>query len=136
VLLTKSQQNIWNVDIWIAEELFDYLHPFIFADLFDKKLSSRQFQVLFEIIKTFSSHDIRKEFHINQFIKEFPATLSGKQKKEIKEHFIYYLQVLNQQGKLRDEVIDLSSNKILKIQDLTIAHLHVVVFESINVKLK
>ena len=50
VNVTKSQQNIWNVEIWIAEELFDYLHPFIFSDLFETKLSSHQFQVLFEII--------------------------------------------------------------------------------------
>jgi hypothetical protein len=68
VNVAKSQQNIWNVEIWIAEELFDYLHPFIFSDLFETKLSSHQFQVLFEIIKVYSSNDIRKEFHISTFL--------------------------------------------------------------------
>ena len=34
VFVSKSEQNIWNVEIWIAEELFDYLHPFLFQDLF------------------------------------------------------------------------------------------------------
>ena len=41
VKVTKSEQNIWNVDIWIAEELFDYLHPFIFPDLFKAKLDRK-----------------------------------------------------------------------------------------------
>ena len=46
VNVTKSEQNIWNVEIWVTEELFDYLHPFIFSDLFETNLSSHQFQVL------------------------------------------------------------------------------------------
>ena len=134
VNVIKSQQNIWNVEIWIAEELFDYLHPFIFSDLFETKLSSHQFQVLFEIIKVYSSNDIRKEFHIQQFLDNYPFVLSSQQKKKIKDHFIRYLQVLNQQHKLRDKVIDLSSNKILNIQDLNTSHLNIAVFESINIK--
>ena len=134
VNLIKSQQNIWNVEIWVAEELFDYLHPFIFSDLFETKLSSHQFQVLFEIIKVYSSNDIRKEFHIQQFLDNYLFVLNGKQKKKIKEHFIRYLQVLNQQHKLRDKVIDLSSNKILNIQDLNTSHLNIAVFESIDIK--
>lgn len=134
VNVIKSQQNIWNVEIWIAEELFDYLHPFIFSDLFETKLSSHQFQVLFEIIKVYSSNDIRKEFHIQQFLDNSSFVLSSQQKKKIKEHFIRYLQVLNQQHKLRDKVIDLSSNKNLNIQDLNTSHLNIAVFESIDIK--
>jgi len=42
--------------------------------------------------------------------------------------------VLNQQHKLRDKVIDLSSNKILNIQDLNTSHLNIAVFESIDIK--
>ena len=134
VHVTKSEQNIWNVEIWIAEELFDYLHPFIFSDLFETKLSSHQFQVLFEIIKVYSSNDIRKEFHIQQFLNNYPSVLSSQQKKKIKDHFIHYLQVLNQQHKLRDKVIDLSSNKIFNIQDLNTSHLNIAVFESTDIK--
>ena len=134
VNVIKSQQNIWNVEIWIAEELFDYLHPFIFSDLFETKLSSHQFQVLFEIIKVYSSNDIRKEFHIQQFLDNYPFVLSSQQKKKIKDHFIRYLQVLNQQHKLRDKVIDLSSNKILNIHHLNTSHLNIAGFESIHLK--
>lgn len=134
VFITKSQQNIWNIEIWIAEELFDYLHPFLFPNLFKIKLTSHQFQVLFEVIKVYSSHDIRKEFYIKRFLDNYPSVLSTKQKKEIKEYFIYYLQILNQQQKLQDKVLDLSSNKILNIHDLNISHLTIAVFENINIK--
>lgn len=102
--------------------------------LFETKLSSHQFQVLFEIIKVYSSNDIRKEFHIQQFLDNYSFVLSSQQKKKIKDHFIRYLQVLNQQHKLRDKVIDLSSNKILNIQDLNTSHLNIAVFESIDIK--
>ena len=134
VFVTKSEQNIWNVEIWIAEELFDYLHPFLFQDFFSKKLTKDQFQVLFEIIKVYSSSDIRKEFHIQHFLDNYPSILNGKQKKQMKEYFIHYLQVLNQQQKLQDKVIDLSSNKILDIYDLNTSHLNIAVFESLDIK--
>lgn len=47
VFVFKSEQNILMVEIWIAEDLFDYLHPFLFSDLFFKKLTKHEFQVLF-----------------------------------------------------------------------------------------
>ena len=94
VFLFKSEQNIWNVEIWIAEELFDYLHPFLFQDFFHKKLTKDQFQVLFEVIKVYSSSDIRKEFHIQNFLDNYPSILNSKRKKKIKQYFINYLQVL------------------------------------------
>ena len=34
VSVYKSEQNILMVEIWLAEELFDYLHPFLFTDVF------------------------------------------------------------------------------------------------------
>ena len=52
----------------------------------------------------------------------------------MKEYFIHYLQLLNQQHKLRDKVIDLSSNKTFNIHDLNTSHLNIAVFESIDIK--
>ena len=133
VRIIKSEQNIWNVNIWIAEELFDYLHPFMFPDLFKTKLTSHQFQVLFEIIKVCCSSDIRKEFHIQQFLENYPSKLNGKKKKQIKKYFISYLQTLQQHNKIKDKVLDLSSNKILKIQDLDTSYLNIVAFENVDI---
>ena len=134
VFVSKSEQNSWNVEIWIAQELFDYLHPFLFQDLFYKKLTKDQFQVLFEVIKVYSSSDIRKEFHIQNFLDNYPSILNSKRKKKIKEYFIYYLQVLKKQQKLQDKFLDLSSNKILDIYELKTSHLNIAVFENIDIK--
>ena len=134
VFVIKSEQNIWNVEIWIAEELFDYLHPFLFQDFFSTKLTKDQFQVLFEVIKVYSSTDTRKEFHISAFLDNYPSVLSSKRKKKIKEYFIHYLQLLNQQNKLHDKVLDLSSDHIIDIHDLNTSHLSIAGFESIDIK--
>ena len=134
VYVSKSEQNIWNVEIWIAEELFDYLHPFLLTNIFQTKLTRDQFQVLFEVIQVYSSTDIRKEFHFSTFLDNYPSVINGKRKKKMKEYFIHYLQLLNQQHKLRDKVIDLSSNKSFNIHDLNTSHLNIAVFESIDIK--
>merc|ERR1712087_978089 len=78
------------VEIWIAEELFNYLHPFLFSDIFQQKLTKHQFQVLFEIIKTYSFIDLRKEFNITQFLDNYLSVLSNQYKRQIKEYFIQY----------------------------------------------
>lgn len=134
VFVYKSEQNILMVEIWIAEDLFDYLHPFVFSDLFQQKLTKHQFQVLFEIIKTYSSVHLRKEFNIQKFIENYPASLNNKQKKQIKEFFIHYLKILHQEAKLQDKVLDLSSNKVFQIIHLNSSHSRIAVFENINCK--
>ena len=68
VKLYKNNEEALVVDIWLAEELFNYFHPFFFEDLFKKKLTKDQFQVLFEIIQVYSSENLRKEFHFKQFL--------------------------------------------------------------------
>ena len=80
VSVYKSEQNILMVEIWIAEELSHYLHPFLFSDVFRQKLTNQQFQVLFEIIKTYSSIHLRKEFNITQFLDNYPSVLNNQQK--------------------------------------------------------
>lgn len=134
VSVYKSEQNILMVEIWIAEELFHYLHPFLFSDLFQQKLTKHQFQVLFEIIKTYSSTHLRKEFNITQFLDNYPSVLSNQHKRQIKEHFIQYLKVFHKEGKLQDKVLDLSSNKVFQITDLNSSHSQIAVFENIKVQ--
>ena len=134
VLVYKSEQNTLMVEIWIAEELFHYLHPFLFSDVFRQKLTNQQFQVLFEIIKTYSSIHLRKEFNITQFLDNYPSVLSNQHKRQIKEHFIQYLKVFHKEGKLQDKVLDLSSNKVLTITDLNSAYSQIAVFENIKVQ--
>lgn len=134
VFIYKSEQNILIVEIWIAEELFDYLHPFLFNDFFQQKLNKHQFQVLFEIIKNYSSIHLRKEFNIAQFLDNYPSVLSNQHKRQIQEYFIHSLKILHQEGKLQDKVLDLSSNKFFQMNDLNSSYSQVAVFENIKVK--
>lgn len=39
----KSEQNIWVAEVWIAKELFECLHPFLFPDFFKGKLTMDEF---------------------------------------------------------------------------------------------
>lgn len=133
VFVYKSEQNILMVEIWIAEELFGYVHPFLFSDLFQQKLNKHQFQVLFEIIKNYTSTHLRKEFNITQFLDNYPSVLSNQHKRQIQQYFIHYLKILHQEGRLQDKVLDLSSNKLFQITDLNSSHSHIAVFENIQV---
>jgi hypothetical protein len=56
-----------------------------------------EFQVLFEIVKAFSSSNIRKEFNIQEFLHSYPSTLNNKRKKTINDYFIRYIKVLHDQ---------------------------------------
>jgi hypothetical protein len=64
----------------------------------------------------------------------YPSVLSNQHKRQIKEHFIQYLQVFHQEGKLQDKVLDLSSNKVLPITDLNSTYSHIAIFENIKVQ--
>ena len=55
VQLEKEKQNTWIANVWRAEELFDYAHPFLFPDLLKRKLTKHQFEVQFKVIQVFSS---------------------------------------------------------------------------------
>ena len=133
VTVYKSEQNILMVDIWVAEELFHYLHPFLFSDIFKQKLDKHQFHILFEIIKIFSSKQIRKEFNIKQFLDNYPSTLSNQQRKQMKNRFIQSIKLLQQDPKLQDKVLDLSSNRLLHIKDLDSSFSQLALYENINV---
>ena len=134
VSVHKSEQNILMVEIRIAEDLFDYLHPFLFSDVFQQKLTKHQFQVLFEIIKTYSSIHLRKEFNVTQFLNNYQSVLSNQHKRQIQEYFIHYLKILHREEKLQDKVLDLSSNKVFQITDLNLSHSQIAIFENIKVK--
>jgi hypothetical protein len=84
VFVYKSEQNIWLAEIWIAEELFEYLHPFIFPDFFKKSLTVDEFKILFEIVTIFSSNSTRKEFNIQQFLDSYSSNINGTRQKKLK----------------------------------------------------
>jgi len=94
VNLQKGKQNSWVVEIWIADELFYYAHPFVLPDLFQRKLTKHQFEVQFHVIWTFSSVDIQKTFYLKEFLQAYPSTLNNQQITNIKRYFIQLMKIL------------------------------------------
>ena len=126
----KSEQNIWIVEVWVAEELFDYLHPFIFPDFFKEKLTIDEFHVLFEIIHIFSSSSTRKEFYIQEFLKRL--NVPNKKKTQLKQMLIeaIYQQINNKLMQLQFKIIqkDGSIQKINKLQTQDISQINLIYF--------
>ena len=42
VKLKKRKDKVWIAEVWIAEALFYYAHPFLFSDVFRQKLTNQQ----------------------------------------------------------------------------------------------
>jgi hypothetical protein len=120
----KKVKNKWIAEVWIADELFDYFEPFLFTDHFkQKRMTTYEFSVLFEIIQNFSLPNLRKEFDIPRFLDSHPSKLNGTRKKKIKDWFISYIKKLQQEGKIQDQVVfpllSISNPKrLIKISDL------------------
>ena len=79
VNLQKGKQNSWTVEVWIADELFYYTHPFLLPDLFQVKLTKLQLKVQVHVTRTFSSFDTQKIFYVEEFLKAYPSTLNNQQ---------------------------------------------------------
>ena len=97
VKLFPGKQNRWTAEVWIAEELFYYAHPFFFPDFFQQKLTKHEFEVLFKVVQTFTSEEnLEKVFSIKDYFKNYQSTLNNSQKIKIKNYFIQVIQQLKE----------------------------------------
>ena len=134
-------QNQWIAQVWIADELFDYLEPFLFTDHFkQKRITTDEFFVLFQIIQNFSVGNLRKEFDIPRFLDSHPSKLNGTRKKKVKDLFLRYLKILHQEGKIQEQVLFpllsmTNPKRLIKISDLNPERLiePFVIFEVLEV---
>ncbi len=55
----------------MIDDLFSYLYPFRLPDLFKGNLNKHEMLVRVEFIKTFSSKDVEKCFHIREFFNTY-----------------------------------------------------------------
>jgi hypothetical protein len=144
VYKSKKLKNSWLVEVWMAEALFEHLCPFLYPDFFKQDLKKHEFAVLFEILKTFSSNRIRKEFDIKNFLESNDFKLSGRNKKQVKDYFIRYLKKFQQEGKIEPEALfpllntQFNPRSTCDINQLTSERLSepFVVFEIIDIKFK
>ena len=96
VNLQKGKQNSWTVEVWIADELFYYAHPFLLPDLFQVKLTKLQLEVQVHVIRTFSSFDTQKIFYVEEFLQAYPSTLNNQQITNVKRYFIQLMEIFEE----------------------------------------
>lgn len=110
VQLFKNNQKAWVAEIWLAEELFHYLHPFMFEDLFKNKLTKDQFQAQLTFLLAFSVLAIEKVFDVEEFFNLI--NLRNNQLIKIKKNIIQLLNELAENNIIQNTVeIVLKSGK-------------------------
>ena len=118
VNLQKGKQNSWTVEVWIADELFYYAHPFVLPDLFQRKLTKHQFEVQFHVIRTFSSLDIQKTFYLKEFLQAYPSTLNNQQIAKIKRYFIQLMEIFEEHKLIESSYQVLVDDKVYHVDKL------------------
>jgi hypothetical protein len=103
-------------------------------------MTTDEFSVLFQIIQNFSVHSLRKEFDIPRFLDSHSSKLNGTRKKKIKDLFIRYIKILQQEGKIQEQVVFpllcmSNPNRLIQISDLNPERLMepFVIFEVLEV---
>lgn len=137
-----KSQNQWIAQVLLADELFDYSEPFLFTDYFrKKKMTTDEFSVLFHILQNFSVPTLTKEFDIPRFLRNYPSKLNGVRKQRVKRLFLRYIKILQQQGKIQEQVFfpSLSTSnpkRLIKISDLNPKRLMeaFVLFEALDIQ--
>jgi len=117
----------------LMDDLFYYPYPFRVPDLFQGNLTKHERLVRVEFIKTFSSKDAEKCFHLREFFNTYK--ISNQKIKEMKQIFIDIIHIF-QQHKLIDEYLLLLSNRSrINIHDLTTANISngIILYEKFNI---
>ena len=118
VNLQKGKQNSWTVAVWIADELFYYAHPFLLPDLFQVKLTKLQLEVQVHVIRTFSSFDTQKIFHVEEFLQAYPSTLNNQQITGVKRYFIQLMEIFQEHKLIEASYQVLVDDKVYHVNKL------------------
>ena len=76
----------------LAEQLFSYKFTSYLTSYFNQWNNKYEFYIQFEILAIMSTSSLQKEFHVQEFLKQF--NLSNKKQTEIKRIIIQSLQEL------------------------------------------
>lgn len=118
VNLQKGKQNSWTVEVWIADELFYYAHPFLLPDLFQVKLTKLQLEVQAHVIRTFSSFDTQKIFYVEEFLQAYPSTLNNQQITSVKRYFIQLMEIFQEHKLIEASYQVLVDDKVYHVDKL------------------
>ncbi len=118
VNLQKGKQNSWTVEVWIADELFYYAHPFLLPDLFQGKLTKLQLEVQVHVIHTFSSFDTQKIFYVEEFLQAYPSTLNNQQITSVKRYFIQLMEIFEEHQLIESSYQVILDDKLYHVDKL------------------
>ena len=118
VNLQKGKQNSWTVEVWIADELFYYAHPFLLPDLFQVKLTKLQLEVQVHVIRTFSSFDTQKIFYVEEFLQAYPSTLNNQQITSVKRYFIQLMEIFEEHELIESSYQVILDDKLYHVDKL------------------
>ena len=135
VNLQKSKQNCWIAKIWIAEELFYYVHPFLLPDFFKQKTTKYEFDIRFKVLQVFSSINVMKEFFIKEFLDSYLSVLSNQQRTKIKRSFIQLIQILEKYNLIENNYKIIYNSSFYDTQKLTTCNISegFVLYEKISI---
>ena len=115
----------------MMDDLFYYLYPFRLPDLFQGNLTKHERLVRVEFIKTFSSKDVEKSFHLREFFHTYK--ISNQKIKEIKQIFIDVIRIFQQHQLIEEQLLLISNRSRINISDLTTANISdgIILYEKI-----
>jgi hypothetical protein len=119
----KSNKNAWIIKIWMAEELFFYLSPFLLPNLFEQKVTEDDLEVQNHILQVFTSQSLEKKFLIQEFLTSYSAVLSNPQKTKIKKLFLQLVNSLEKHNLIESNYKVLSNGFYHPVERLTIQNI-------------
>ena len=114
--------EIWIAKVWIAEELFYYVHPFLFPTFSSgvsrktkEKITKDEFEVQFKVIQVFSSVNLEKKFFIKEFLDSYSAVLSNQRRTKIKKLFLQFVDLLKEHDLIESNLKIISDGLFVEI---------------------
>lgn len=113
IVIKKSKDGNWVVNIWLLEKLFYYQYPFVLPNFSNLALKNHEFPARLWFLKVFSSVNIDKIFLVDAFLNSYPSVLSNRQKTLIKlVGFLRRLNLIEPRCRLLVGYSNLSASKL------------------------
>ena len=132
--IKKTALDGWVVCLLVSEKLLDYKYPFIMPNFFKIRPIKDNFDVYFEVIKVFSTVNIRKEFSIEKFFRFYKGAISHKREENILKLFVELINILRDCNFIEKEYEVVVNDQFLRVEKLTPENIKkgFVVYEKIS----
>lgn len=120
----KKESKYWVASLWVLDDLFIHLHPFMLPGLLQDRLTKLQLEVQAFIIKNFGCRGVKKTFRIEEFLENRTSKLNSNTKKRLKIYFLELLQNFEKENLIESRFEIYHKGKIqvvnrLNVQDIS-----------------